>query len=32
MSDQEGRSLILDPVDYFALGALARDSEFNMLT
>ena len=32
MSDQEERSLILDQVDYFALGVLARDSEFNMLT
>lgn len=32
MSDQEERSLILDRVDYLALGVLARDSEFNMLT
>lgn len=32
VSDQEERRVILDWVGYFALGALARDSMFNMLT
>lgn len=32
MSDKKESSIVLDQVDYFALGALARDPGFNMLT